>query len=126
MLSLGGVMSSPGVKAQPQPDTSLGAEASVVNAQGAHQDLVTGGASRGSSLFHSFETFNVGEGRSLYFANPIGIEQIFSRITGNSPSKIDGTLGVQGHWFRLMRCTKPLSSRDTAILPTTLKPRLEA
>ena len=95
MLSLGGVIFAPRVQAQTQPDTSLGAEASVVNAQGA-QDLVTGGASRGRSLFHSFETLTVGEGRSLHFANPAGIEQIFSRVTGSSPSQIDGTLGVQG------------------------------
>lgn len=55
-----------------------------------------GGASRGSTLFHSFDQFNINEGQQVYFANPSGIADIFSRVTGNNHSDILGTLGVLG------------------------------
>jgi filamentous hemagglutinin family protein len=59
-------------------------------------DLIEGGAIRGSNLFHSFLEFNVDLGQRVYFANPVGIESILSRITGGNPSNIFGTLGVDG------------------------------
>ncbi|NER83897.1 MAG: filamentous hemagglutinin N-terminal domain-containing protein [Leptolyngbya sp. SIO1D8] len=89
-----------GALAQIVPDTSLGGESSVVTpnafVQGDWADLIEGGAPRGSALFHSFEAFNVNGGQRVYFANPIGIENILSRVTGLSPSQIDGLLGVDG------------------------------
>ena len=88
------------VFAQITPDVTLGTEASVVtpNSQikGLPADLIQGGAFRGSALFHSFSEFNIGDGQRVYFANPTGTENIFSRITGNNPSDILGTLGVNG------------------------------
>jgi filamentous hemagglutinin family protein len=54
------------------------------------------GAVRGANLFHSFEQFNLQTGQRAYFANPIGITNIFSRVIGSNPSSIDGTLGVLG------------------------------
>jgi filamentous hemagglutinin family protein len=59
-------------------------------------DQIDGGATRGANLFHSFREFNVGEGRSAYFSNPAGIENILTRVTGTNPSNILGTLGVTG------------------------------
>ncbi|NER47398.1 MAG: filamentous hemagglutinin N-terminal domain-containing protein, partial [Symploca sp. SIO1A3] len=47
-------------------------------------------------LFHSFLEFNVGKGERVYFANPVGIENILTRVTGNNVSEIGGTLGVDG------------------------------
>ncbi|MBD2164925.1 filamentous hemagglutinin N-terminal domain-containing protein [Calothrix membranacea FACHB-236] len=86
--------------AQIIPDSSLGVESSIVtpNAtiQGLPANLIEGGASRGTNLFQSFLKFNVSDGQRVYFANPTGIENIFTRITGNEPSKILGTLGVDG------------------------------
>ncbi|NJO10051.1 MAG: filamentous hemagglutinin N-terminal domain-containing protein [Leptolyngbyaceae cyanobacterium SL_1_1] len=85
--------------AQIIPDTTLGSEASVtsdVTVQGAAAELIEGGATRGVSLFHSFAEFNVAELQRVYFANPAGIENILSRITGSNPSNILGTLGVDG------------------------------
>ncbi|HEY9617335.1 MAG TPA: filamentous hemagglutinin N-terminal domain-containing protein, partial [Microcoleaceae cyanobacterium] len=86
--------------AQIQPDNTLGNENSVVRpnqpVKGLPAELIEGGATRGSSLFHSFLEFNVREGQRVYFANPQGIANIFSRITGNSASNIFGTLGVNG------------------------------
>ncbi|NBD18456.1 MAG: filamentous hemagglutinin N-terminal domain-containing protein [Cyanobacteria bacterium] len=74
------------------PDNSQGRESTQINQQG----TITGGAQRGKNLFHSFEQFNVGSDQAVIFANPANISNIFSRITGNSPSQINGTLSVQG------------------------------
>jgi filamentous hemagglutinin family protein len=38
----------------------------------------------------------VGEGRGAYFANPTGIENILTRVTGGNASNIFGRLGVLG------------------------------
>ncbi|PSN13218.1 hypothetical protein C7293_16865 [filamentous cyanobacterium CCT1] len=82
------------------PDATLGNEPSqVVNTSkinGLPSELVTGGAQRGQNIFHSFSEFNIGEGGRVYFDNPIDIQNIFSRVTGNNPSNIFGTLGVDG------------------------------
>jgi filamentous hemagglutinin family protein len=83
--------------AQITPDGTLGNEASQVKPINNNVDRIDGGAVRGSNLFHSFQDFNVGEGRGAYFANPAGVENILSRVTGNNPSNIFGTLGVLGN-----------------------------
>jgi filamentous hemagglutinin family protein len=87
-------------KAQIIPDNTLGPESSrsvpdTIN--NLPSDRIEGGATRGSSLFHSLREFNIGEGRAAYFENPSGITNIFSRVTGGNPSNILGTLGVLGN-----------------------------
>ena len=88
------------VLAQITPDESLGTESSVVTpdveVKGETADRIDGGAIRERNLFHSFQEFNVREGQSVYFASPERIENIFTRVTGNNPSNILGTLGVDG------------------------------
>jgi filamentous hemagglutinin family protein len=79
------------------PDDTLGAESSQVipNAGGFPAELIQGGAIRGQNLFHSFEEFNVDEGREAYFVTPSdAIINIFSRVTGENPSNIFGVLGA--------------------------------
>jgi filamentous hemagglutinin family protein len=83
--------------AQVIPDQTLGTENSEVNSIDELRDAIEGGAIRGENLFHSFQEFNVGEGASVNFANPEGIANIFSRITGGNISEIFGTLGVDGN-----------------------------
>ena len=83
--------------AQLTPDNTLGAENSVVTPLDQLNEKIDGGAMRGANLFHSFQDFNVGEGRGVYFANPLGIESILSRVTGGNPSNILGRLGVLGN-----------------------------
>ncbi|WP_308189176.1 two-partner secretion domain-containing protein [Nostoc mirabile] len=68
--------------AQLNPDNTLGKESSVVAPVDALSDRIEKGAIRGANLFHSFQEFNVDYGRSVYFANPVGIENILTRITG--------------------------------------------
>ncbi|BAT54526.1 filamentous haemagglutinin outer membrane protein [Nostoc sp. NIES-3756] len=88
-----GIGSRQKVLAQIQPDTTLGNESSVL-VPGV--DIIQGGAVRGINLFHSFSEFSIEEGRSVYFSNPIGVENIITRVTGNNRSDILGTLGVLG------------------------------
>ncbi|BAU08705.1 beta strand repeat-containing protein [Fischerella sp. NIES-3754] len=86
--------------AQIIPDNSLGTETSVVNPDVINNlpsDRISGGATRGSNLFHSFQEFNVLEGRGAYFSNPNGITNILTRVTGGNPSNILGKLGVLGN-----------------------------
>lgn len=87
--------------AQITPDDTLGSESSVVtpniDINGSQSDRIDGGTIRGANLFHSFGEFNIGEGQKAYFTNPIGIENILSRVTGSDPSNIFGTLGVLGN-----------------------------
>jgi filamentous hemagglutinin family protein len=82
--------------AQIVPDPTLGTENSRVTGISPTVDQINGGATRGTNLFHSFQEFNVGEGRSAYFTNPAGIENILTRVTGTNPSNILGTLGITG------------------------------
>ena len=83
------------VIAQITPDNTLGAESSTIN-HGALKDIINGGATRGTNLFHSFQEFNVDAGKSVYFVNPTGIENILTRVTGGNVSNILGKLGVEG------------------------------
>ncbi|MFM7423557.1 MAG: filamentous hemagglutinin N-terminal domain-containing protein [Elainella sp.] len=87
--------------AQITPDATLGTESSRVRPgaalrRGGTADLIEGGATRGANLFHSFSEFNVNDGQRVYFANPDGIANILSRVTGTDVSDIRGTLGVDG------------------------------
>src|SRR5262245_2968194 len=50
------------------------------------------GAVRGNNLFHSFAQFNLAAGEVASFSGPDHIRNILSRVTGGSPSSIDGTI----------------------------------
>ena len=84
--------------AQIIPDTTLGSEQSQLspNSDTAPQIQIEGGAVRNSNLFHSFQDFNIREAQQVYFGNPAGIENIFSRVTGINNTNILGSLGVTG------------------------------
>ncbi|OUL26059.1 hemagglutination activity domain protein, partial [Nostoc sp. RF31YmG] len=102
LLAISGVIATltNSVRAQIVPDSTLGTESTKLtpnaNVQGLPATLIEGGATRGINLFQSFLQFNVGDGQRVYFANPAGIENILTRVTGSDPSKIFGTLGVDG------------------------------
>jgi filamentous hemagglutinin family protein len=67
-----------------------------IQLQGATTDLINGGARRDDNLFHSFTQFNISDGQRVYFANPSGVVNILTRVTGGQASNILGTLGVDG------------------------------
>lgn len=93
-------LASPAI-AQISPDNTLGRERSSIHrdvqVRGERGDRIDGGALRGDNLFHSFSDFNVNDRQRVYFRNPSGIENIITRVTGNTQSDIFGTLGVLGN-----------------------------
>jgi len=80
--------------AQIKPDNSLGSENSRVSNDQTNPfiDKIDGGAIREGNLFHSFEQFSIPLGGTAYFNNANNIQNIISRVTGNSVSNIDGLL----------------------------------
>ena len=78
------------------PDSTLGAESSVVTPNvlinGLPGEQIDGGAKRGANLFHSFDEFSIPTGSAAYFNNTADIQNIISRVTGGSISSIDGLL----------------------------------
>ncbi|QLE54233.1 filamentous hemagglutinin N-terminal domain-containing protein [Nostoc sp. TCL26-01] len=87
--------------AQIDPDATLGNENSQLTPNVTINNLpakrIDGGAIKGNNLFHSFREFNINEGERVYFHNPNGISNIFTRVTGTNSSQILGTLGVTGN-----------------------------
>jgi filamentous hemagglutinin family protein len=101
LLATGWVLLGPSQEAiaQIRPDRTLGSESSRIvptTLRGLLIQQIEGGARRGSTLFHSFSSFNVGTDEYVYFASPDGIDTLVSRVTGNAASTIAGTLGVNG------------------------------
>jgi filamentous hemagglutinin family protein len=57
---------------------------------------IDGGTQKGVNLFHSFKEFSVNQGQTAYFNNINVIQNIFSRVTGNSNSNINGIIKTNG------------------------------
>jgi filamentous hemagglutinin family protein len=53
------------------------------------------GQIRGPNLFHSFGQFNLFAGESATFTGPSTIHNILGRVTGGTPSIIDGLIRSQ-------------------------------
>ncbi|MTJ53524.1 filamentous hemagglutinin N-terminal domain-containing protein, partial [Anabaena sp. UHCC 0253] len=96
LFIIGGTITNQSAFAQLTPDNTLGTESSIVNQIDLSKDRIEGGATRGTNLFHSFQEFNVDAGKSVYFANPTGIDNILTRVTGGNVSNILGKLGIEG------------------------------
>jgi filamentous hemagglutinin family protein len=80
-------------QAQIRPDATL-ANPTVTRTQN-NTIIITGGTQAGRNLFHSFQRFSVPSGRVASFRLvDSGIANIISRITGASPSRINGAIEV--------------------------------
>ena len=58
---------------------------------------ITGGSQAGDNLFHSFAEFSILNGGEVWFNNAPEIQNIISRVTGGSISRIDGLITANGN-----------------------------
>lgn len=92
---LGQTLYSIPTNAQIIPDRSL-RNNSVAIPEG-NTIKIEGGTTIGASLFHSFQEFSVPTGTAAFFNNSLTIENIFSRVTGENVSHIDGIIKANGN-----------------------------
>lgn len=84
------------VSAQIIPDNTLPVNSSVP--AGCTVCTIDGGTVRSGNWFHSFSQFSIPSGGEAFFNNiDPAIQNIISRVTGNSISTIDGTLRANGN-----------------------------
>ena len=76
------------------PDGTLPKNSSV-KLEG-NNSIIEGGTQAGGNLFHSFREFSVPPNGAALFNNAANIQNIISRVTGGSVSKIDGLIYANG------------------------------
>jgi filamentous hemagglutinin family protein len=81
------------VRAEVTVDGSLGAPGGPLGKVDNNYQITENlGKVRGGNLFHSFGRFDLNTGESATFSGPSPIQNILSRVTGGSTSRIDGTI----------------------------------
>lgn len=87
------LLTSP-VTAQIFPDTSLPNNSRITT--DGNNNVISGGTQAGTNLFHIFQQLSVPIGSTAYFNNSLDIQNILSRVTGDSVSLIDGLIRANG------------------------------
>jgi filamentous hemagglutinin family protein len=81
------------VRAEVTVDGSLGApDGPIDKVDNNYQITENLGKVHGGNLFHSFGQFSLNTGETATFTGPSPIQNILSRVTGGSTSRIDGTI----------------------------------
>ena len=86
--------SGTGAFAQVTPDPSLG---TIVTPNGTTLEITGGTTAGDTNLFHSFENFSIPDGGIANFLNAPAITNILTRVTGGSPSDIQGLIRAGGN-----------------------------
>jgi filamentous hemagglutinin family protein len=94
VLASNGVLATPLAIAQIIPDRTLPNNSRATSTN--NITVINGGTQVGNNLFHSFERFDIPTKAEAIFNNPKRIENIFTRVTGNNISKIDGIITTAG------------------------------
>lgn len=88
--------SAPAAHADVVFDGTLGPNAAGTFRSGFFEISQQDGVTAGGNLFHSFSSFGVNQGEvALFTHQSAGINHIVARVTGVSPSQIQGVLGVR-------------------------------
>ncbi len=99
LCSVGSTVSAQSLTA-PVADSSLG---TTVTTNGSLSTITNGfRPNNGANLFHSFQSFDVGAGRTVSFVNPGGVLNAIARVTGGNISNINGTVVMNGMSLFLM------------------------
>ena len=88
ILSINSLLICYPVQAQIVPDGTLNTQVNLVDGQ----QKITGGIELGTNLFHSFKEFSPTADIVTHFEHNNYIQNIFTRVTGDSASLIDGLI----------------------------------
>ncbi|TVQ42841.1 MAG: filamentous hemagglutinin N-terminal domain-containing protein [Gloeocapsa sp. DLM2.Bin57] len=105
---------SSGSSAQVIPDSSLPQDSRVIRE--GNTIIIEGGTKKGSNLFHSLRKFSLRQFETVILNNPAVSENVFLRVTGDSPSFIDGTLRSLGNANLFLLNRNGISFGKNAIL----------